>query len=628
MEKRYSYLWNFFAVTDASSYKAVCYLCNHILSYRTTITNLKKHLLTRHPEIEIKPNSIVFNDEIAELLNKSADNINSPIIKSDAVREKKAEKRPGESPADSSIVKLRKAETDFIFPRKMNTQTKRHVDNALLSLFTKDLQKFALIEDKGFQEFVTALNSQYEIPDLNTVTETLLPDVYEKLKQHVDDALQDGFAITLSIDIWNSIHSESFLAIKANFLDGNFDVMSVLLDCYSFSEQLTHEKLNDILLNVTSEWCINSKISLVVCNCDNLTEDQMPWDSINCVIYSINIIVANSLEYINSLLLKVQCIVSCYKQNKLATTELQRNQENLGLVPENLILSISTDWYSVFLMLKRFVDLEDFVKTTLCHLDVSLTFLTKEEWDICREIIEIITPFETFLKSLHEEKYLTSSLAIILSKGLETMLKELSQQSFHEVTTTVLKKCIEETVDRFSSLYNNNILLISTFLDPRFKDVIFEANVKEHLKQTISNIVSLNVVPSKEQNISKQQDTSSENESLSIWKAFQSKASECKPQCSKKNSRASIEIQQYLDDGLLPRNENPMQWWKINGHMYPQLKNLMKEHLATTCTAVPCDIFFSRSAQILNQRRSNLTVDEAKMVLFINSNQYLMKIND
>ena len=629
MEKRYSYLWNFFAVSDAVSFKAVCYICNHTLSYRTTITNLKKHLMTRHPEVQIQPNTVVLQEDIADLLSRSAEN-KAVAVKNDCAKIR--EKRSSDAallPNDSSIVKLKKVEPDFTFPRKMNSQTKKLIDSTLLSLFTKDLHKFSLIEGEGFMAFVNALNPQYEIPDLNAISEIILPDLYEKLKQHVDDALQDGLAITLSVDSWTNIfHHEHFIAIKANFLDHNFDVMSVLLDIYCFSEQPTNEKLSEVLRNVTSEWGINEKIALVVSNCiyETTTEGWLQWDYISCVIHSINIIVATSLEGLSDLLLKVQSIVSSYKQNRFATSELLRNQENLGNAPDDLILSNLTDWYSIFSMLKRFVQLEDFIKTTICHLDLSLTFLTKEEWNVCREIVEVIKPFETFIKSLSEEKYLTSSLAIILSKGLETMLKDLSAKPYHDVTHNFLSKCIEETVDQFNSLYSNNILLISTFLDPRFKDVIFEPNVKESLKQSIINIVATNVIPTKEQNISKSEESASDDNSLSIWKAFQSKASQCRPTGAKKNSRASIEIQQYLEDGLLPRNENPMQWWKINGHMYPQLKNLMKQNLAVTCTSVSSDLFFSKLSQTLNERRSRLSIEEAKMILFINSNQYLMKI--
>lgn len=619
MEKKYSYLWNFFLISDSEAGKAMCYLCNHTLSYKTTITNLKKHLQSRHPEIQIQPSSVIIRHDIAELLSKNTESIEVPFK---SVDEEIPAKRKRQS-----IVKLTKVEPDYTFPRKMNSDTKRIIDHNLLYLFIKDFHKISLVEETGFQSFVKALNSQYEIPDSSTISKSMLPELYERIKQHVEDAIQDGLSITLTVDSWTSVHHEQLVGIKAHFLDHNFETVSVLLDCYSFSEQATNEKLNDVLRNVASKWFINDKITLIVSNTvfEQTTEEQVQWEYINCVIHTINVIAANSLELVSSLLLKVQCIVSCYKQNQLASFELQRNQENLGNVSEELILSNTTDWYSVFSMLRRFVDLEDFIKTTLCHLDVSLSFLSKEEWVICREVVEVVKPFEVFIKSLKEEKYVTSSLAIILAKGLETMLRELSQKDFHSVTQSVLSKCIQETVEQFSYLYTNNILLISTFLDPRFKDVIFEPNIQEQLKQNIINNVSTNIVTPKELNVKKVDGNSSNDESLSIWKAFQSKASEFRPSSGKKDSRASIEIQQYLDDGLLPRSENPMQWWKINGHMYPHLKNLMKQNLAVTCSSVSCDCFFSKSAQMLNERRSHLSIDEAKLMLFINNNYSLMQ---
>lgn len=630
MEKKFSYLWNFFLISDAEAGKAVCYLCNHTLSYKTTITNLKKHLQSRHPQVQIQPSSVVIQEDIAEILNRSVENRIMPADKSEAIRT--PVKRSSESSNDSSIVKLKKVEQDYTFPRKMSSQLKKSIDNHLLSLFTKDFHKLSLVEDSGFQSLVSALNPQYEIPDLKTISDALLPELYEKLKQHVEDALQDGLSITLAVDSWTSNNIEQFISVKAHFLTQNFDSASVFLDCYSFSEQPTTERLNEVLKNITGEWGITEKITLLVSNTvfEQTSEEPLHWDYINCVVQTINVIVANSLELVSSLLLKVQCIVSCYVQNKLASSELMRNQENLGITSEELILSNTRDWYSIFSMLRRFVDLEDFIKTTLCHLDTSVTFLTKEEWVICREIVTVIKPFETFMKSLSEEKYISSSLGIILSKGLETMLRELSQKPFHTITQSVLAKCIQETVDQFSYMYTNDILLISTFLDPRFKDVIFEPNIRENLKQRIISIVSTNIHQHSEQNISKSDGNTLKDDTLSIWKAFQAKASEFRPTGKKDStaSRASIEIQQYLEDGFLPRNENPLQWWKINGHMYPHLKNLMKQNLAITCTAASYEQYFSKSSQILKERRSNLSVEEAKLILFINSNDYLMKIND
>lgn len=42
-------IWNFFSVVDA--YNAKCTVCRQILSYKSSISNLKKHFNRKHPTI-------------------------------------------------------------------------------------------------------------------------------------------------------------------------------------------------------------------------------------------------------------------------------------------------------------------------------------------------------------------------------------------------------------------------------------------------------------------------------------------------------------------------------------------------------------------------------------------------
>lgn len=41
-------MWNYFAVVDEIAKKAECKYCKNILSFKTTITNLKKHMKQKH----------------------------------------------------------------------------------------------------------------------------------------------------------------------------------------------------------------------------------------------------------------------------------------------------------------------------------------------------------------------------------------------------------------------------------------------------------------------------------------------------------------------------------------------------------------------------------------------------
>lgn len=67
MSKRSSPVWNFFTVTDKVQYIAECDMCKKSFSFKSSVSNLKKHMEKKHPFIKLLPEakSSRTNDEIA-----------------------------------------------------------------------------------------------------------------------------------------------------------------------------------------------------------------------------------------------------------------------------------------------------------------------------------------------------------------------------------------------------------------------------------------------------------------------------------------------------------------------------------------------------------------------------------
>lgn len=55
-KKKKSILWNFF--TEIDQIKAKCNLCGVKLSYKTSTSNLKKHMQIKHPTISLNINEV------------------------------------------------------------------------------------------------------------------------------------------------------------------------------------------------------------------------------------------------------------------------------------------------------------------------------------------------------------------------------------------------------------------------------------------------------------------------------------------------------------------------------------------------------------------------------------------
>ncbi|KAJ8870700.1 hypothetical protein PR048_029725 [Dryococelus australis] len=95
-----------------------------------------------------------------------------------------------------------------------------------MNLFTQDFQPFSVVEESGFRSFVAALNPQYSLPDRKTITDSMLPALYEKLKTNLEVLLQSVQSITVTIYCLTSVNVESFLSVTAHFIDGNFQIKS------------------------------------------------------------------------------------------------------------------------------------------------------------------------------------------------------------------------------------------------------------------------------------------------------------------------------------------------------------------------------------------------------------------
>lgn len=174
----------------------------------------------------------------------------------------------------------------------------------------------------------------------------------------------------------------------------------------------------------------------------------------------------------------------------------------------------------------------------------------------------------------------------------------MRKQELMSLSLTLISNLLENLRARFDSIENSYSLLLSTFLDPRFKNLGFSSNnVTEKAKQLAqSSIIDILKTKSTLNNIDNelpQTVTSvSSEKNNSVWSFFDKKVTSLKPTGSAQ-SKAIIEIQRYLEEPVISRSKCPLTWWKSNAYNYPCLSELVKHKFITICTSVPCErVFF------------------------------------
>ncbi|KAJ8963767.1 hypothetical protein NQ317_019029, partial [Molorchus minor] len=158
--------------------------------------------------------------------------------------------------------------------------------------------------------------------------------------------------------------------------------------------------------------------------------------------------------------------------------------------PKKLIQDVSTRWNSTFFMVKRFVELEEPIKTTVAVISKDMPIISVEEWDFLKEVTKILKPMETVTNIISGEKYVTASSVIILTHGMTDVYKNLRTETITALSTEIIDSILNGIQKRLGDLENSNSLINTTILDPRYKDIGFSNTaISEKAKNNVKSLI-------------------------------------------------------------------------------------------------------------------------------------------
>ena len=72
-------------------------------------------------------------------------------------------------------------------------------------------------------------------------------------------------------------------------------------------------------------------------------------------------------------------------------------------------------------------------------------------------------------------------------------------------------------------------------------------------------------------------------------------------------ANATAEVQCYLTEPNIPRSEDPIQFWAVHKHVYPNLYVLARGTLCTPASSVPCERVFSKASEVVSKKGNRLS---------------------
>lgn len=175
-------------------------------------------------------------------------------------------------------------------------------------------------------------------------------------------------------------------------------------------------------------------------------------------------------------------------------------------------------------------------------------------------------------------------------------------------------------------------LLLSVYLDPRFKTFCFVADPRERqntLDRAAARVSALvdrrpqAAVPS---NAPPPTDSPYLRDMQDIFGA--------EVILPLRNGRPEDELERYRrepcasmwlvseDTDRAPRLLDPLAWWRDHESAFPRLAALARRYLSVTATSVASERAFSKSGWIVNKRRCSLSDQSVSLLLFLSANRH------
>lgn len=308
-------------------------------------------------------------------------------------------------------------------------------------------------------------------------------------------------------------------------------------------------------------------------------------------------------------------------------------QKQLNLPKCKLIQDVPTRWNSTLAMIRRFQQNKDAIVSTLALLKAELPTassvhalpnLTSTEWELLSSLEIIFQVFEQITNEISGQKYVTASLVLVYIKMLMDRITKLSKEPASSETIKnvvgILKKEFEQ---RFKNYENSNTLAACTILDPRFKKLGFInlKNYEEGVKKLKANIVSaIRKTASVEEAVTDDQQACAVSSNPDdIWYQFDEEAKSLTGSLQP-TATATIEVDKYLNEPLIPRKADPLKYWSERRYVYPNLFNYVKTVFCVMATSVPSEVIFSKAGNTLTAKRARLSSSKVSKMVFVQAN--------
>ena len=286
-------------------------------------------------------------------------------------------------------------------------------------------------------------------------------------------------------------------------------------------------------------------------------------------------------------------------------------------------------------MLERMLEVRPALASVLLDYDLEKlkgpdADFTKLDWELLEKVVRSLKPFEDATKMLSNSQACISSFIPVIT----SIIKNLETGQDHGVKT--YRKNLKGAMEtRFANAENEKVLVVSAFLDPRYKECYYRnpgtgVFAQEVVKNELLGFESDNVEPEpNEPQASTSTTKKPANESFhETMKRLKRKSKNAVPNI---DATAAIEsvIKNYIEEPCIDDECDPLEYWKKKSESHNNIeKNMSKvaiQYLTPPPTSVSVERLFSTAGDIVTAERNRLKPENAEKLLFLRENLPILK---
>jgi len=504
------------------------------------------------------------------------------------------------------------------------------LNKLLVDLICREGLPFSLVDSDAFREFVHELDPRYRIPDRHALSERLVLQRYETVKSDIQASLSKSPAHAITTDMWTSSNNFSYMGVTAHWLDDEFSIHNKCLAVRPAPGSHTADFISTELDAVLTEWSIPTATVTAVTDSGANVKKALANMAVErwrpCFAHTLQLCVNGSLTQkevseLPKIMAKARAIVGHFRRSPLATTQLERAQQQLDLPRHKLLQDCATRWNSQCVMLERLLEQRDAVSLVLASVP-TVKNLSAQQWSTAAELTSTLRPFLEVTTLMSGASYPTISMIVPVVDGLQHLLKNTAGGL--DVLRSVLARMVQ---DKFGDVFDDDQLCVATVVDPRFKLAPFdhadrrqravETTVRAMEKMMPSSAAS---APTPDQSTTVVADQPAAP--LSLWSKLDMASTQA-PTSNTTDSHQHIlrrELQQFTDVAVIPRSDCPLSWWARNKITYPSVAAVARRLLAIPATSVPSERLFSKAGDVISKKRNRLAPSKADRVVFLMDN--------